>query len=141
MIVSIIGLGYIGLPTAAVLASKRVKVVGVDVNQLIVNTINKGEIHISEPELDILVREAVQNNYLKAVIKPEKADVFMVAVPTPFKGDHEPDISYVEAATRALLPTLKEGALVIVESIAIMFRKIFIFQRISSAITYIGLVY
>ena len=102
MNVCVIGLGYIGLSTAAVLASKRVKVVGVDVNQLIVNTINKGEIHISEPELDILVREAVQNNYLKAVIKPEKADVFMVAVPTPFKGNYKPDLSYIMSAAKAI---------------------------------------
>jgi len=116
MNVCVIGLGYIGLPTAAVLASKRVKVVGVDVNQLIVNTINKGEIHISEPELDILVREAVQNNYLKAVIKPEKADVFMVAVPTPFKGNYKPDLSYIMSAAKAIAKVLEKGNIVILES-------------------------
>ena len=116
MNVCVIGLGYIGLPTAAVLASKRVKVVGVDVNQLIVNTINKGEIHISEPELDILVREAVQNNYLKAVIKPEKADVFMVAVPTPFKGNYKPDLSYIKSAAKAIAKVLEKGNIVILES-------------------------
>ena len=116
MNVCVIGLGYIGLPTAAVLASKRVKVVGVDVNQLIVNSINKGEIHISEPELDILVREAVQNNYLKAVIKPEKADVFMVAVPTPIKGNYKPDLSYIKSAAKAIAKVLEKGNIVILES-------------------------
>ena len=84
MIVSVIGLGYVGLPTAAVLASKGVKVVGVDVNQNTVDIINQGNIHIIEPELDILVRKAIKDNYLTAVIKPEKADVVMVAVPTPY---------------------------------------------------------
>ena len=116
MIVSIIGLGYIGLPTAAVLASKDIKVVGVDVSQYVVDTINQGEIHIIEPGLDALVREAVQKNHLKAVINPEKADVFMIAVPTPFKGNHEPDLSYIRLAAKAIAPVLEKGNLVILES-------------------------
>ena len=116
MIVSIIGLGYIGLPTAAVLASKDIKVVGVDVSQYVVDTINQGKIHIVEPGLDTLVREAVQKNHLKAVINPEKADVFMIAVPTPFKGNHEPDLSYIRLAAKAIAPMLEKGNLVILES-------------------------
>jgi UDP-N-acetyl-D-mannosaminuronic acid dehydrogenase len=116
VIVSIIGLGYIGLPTAAVLASKGVKVVGVDVNQHAVDIINQGKIHIVEPELDILVHKAVQNNYLKAVTKPEKADVFMVAVPTPFKDNYEPDLSYIKSAAKAIAIVLERGNLVILES-------------------------
>ena len=116
MIVSIIGLGYIGLPTAAVLASKDIKVVGVDVSQYVVDTINQGNIHIIEPGLDVLVREAVQKNHLKAVINPEKADVFMIAVPTPFKGNHEPDLSYIRLAAKAIAPVLEKGNLVILES-------------------------
>ena len=116
MIVSIVGLGYIGLPTAAILASKGVKVVGVDVNQHAVDIINQGKIHIVEPELDILVHKAIQNNYLKAVTKPEKADVFMVAVPTPFKDNYEPDLSYIKSATKAIATVLEAGNLVILES-------------------------
>lgn len=114
--VVMVGLGYIGLPTAALIASKEIKVTGVDVTQSVVDTINKGEIHIVEPDLDGLVHKVVKDGYLKASTSPVEADVYLIAVPTPFKGDHEPDISYVEAATRALLPTLREGALVIVES-------------------------
>lgn len=114
--VVMVGLGYIGLPTAALIASKKINVTGVDIHQHVVDTINKGEIHIVEPDLDGLVHYVVKEGYLKASTKPVEADVYLIAVPTPFKGDHEPDISYVEAATRALLPTLKEGALVIVES-------------------------
>ena len=116
MIVSIIGLGYIGLPTAAVLASKGVKVIGVDVDQHAVDTINQGKIHIVEPELDILVHKAVQDNHLKAVTKPEKADVFMVAVPTPFKNNYEPDLSYIKSAAKAIATVLEKGNLVILES-------------------------
>jgi len=116
VIVSIIGLGYIGLPTAAVLASKGVKVVGVDINQYAVDIINQGKIHIVEPDLDILVHRAVQDNYLKAVTKPEKADVFMVAVPTPFKDNHEPDLSNIKLAAKAIAKVLERGNLVILES-------------------------
>ena len=116
MKVSIIGLGYIGLPTAAILASRKVEVVGVDVSQHAVDTINRGEIHFVEPELDILVRAAVQTGHFRATQKPEKADAFMVAVPTPFKGDHEPDLTYIEAAAKAIAPVLEKGNLVILES-------------------------
>ena len=116
MKVSIIGLGYIGLPTAAILASRKVEVVGVDVSQHAVDTINRGEIHFVEPELDILVRAAVQTGHLRATQKPEKADAFMVAVPTPFKGDHEPDLTYIEAAAKVIAPVLKKGNMVILES-------------------------
>ena len=116
MIVSVIGLGYVGLPTAAVLASKGVKVVGVDVNQNTVDIINQGNIHIIEPELDILVRKAIKDNYLTAVIKPEKADVFMVAVPTPFKNNYKPNLSYIKSAAKAIATVLEKGNLVILES-------------------------
>jgi len=114
--VSVIGLGYIGLPTAAVLASRQIKVVGVDVNQKTVDTINSGEVHIVEPELDILVRISVQTGDLIATLRPEKADAFLVAVPTPFKGDHQPDLSYIEAAVKAIAPVLEKGNVVILES-------------------------
>ena len=116
MIISVIGLGYIGLPTAAILASTKVSVIGVDVNEKVVDTINKGEIHIIEPELDALVHSAVQNGNLRATSKPEKSDVFMLAVPTPFKANYKPDLSYIESACRAIAPVLKKGNLVILES-------------------------
>lgn len=116
MIVSIIGLGYIGLPTAALLASKGVEVVGVDVNKHTVDTINQGKIHIVEPELDILVQKGIQDNYLKAVTKPEKADVFIVTVPTPIKHNYEPDLSYIKSAAKAIARVLERGNLVILES-------------------------
>jgi UDP-N-acetyl-D-mannosaminuronic acid dehydrogenase len=114
--VSVIGLGYIGLPTAAILASRKVKVVGVDVNSKAVETINRGEIHIVEPELDMLVHAAVNQGYLRATMQAEPADAFLIAVPTPFKDDHQPDLSYIEAAARAIAPVLKKGNLVILES-------------------------
>jgi len=116
VIVSVIGLGYIGLPTAAILASKEIEVVGVDVNQNAVDIINKGKIHFVEPKLDVLVHKAVSDNFLKAVTEPEKADVFMVAVPTPFKGDHKPDLSYIKSAAKAIASVLEQGNLVILES-------------------------
>jgi UDP-N-acetyl-D-mannosaminuronic acid dehydrogenase len=111
-----VGLGYIGLPTAAMLASRKIKVVGVAVHQHAVDTINRGEIHIVEPELDIIVQAAVNQGYLRATTKPEPADAFLIAVPTPFKGDHEPDLSYVEAAAKSIASVLKKGDLVILES-------------------------
>ncbi|WP_457787449.1 UDP-N-acetyl-D-mannosamine dehydrogenase [Pseudomonas sp. PL-6] len=115
--ISVIGLGYIGLPTAAVFASRKLKVIGVDVNQHAVDTINRGEIHIVEPDLDMVVHAAVTEGYLKATTKPEPADAFLIAVPTPFKGDnHDPDLSYIEAASKAIAPVLKQGDLVILES-------------------------
>jgi len=114
--ISVIGLGYIGLPTAAVLASRGINVIGVDVSQSTVDTINKGEIHIVEPDLDIAVRSTVSIGKLRATTTPEPAQAFMIAVPTPFKGDHEPDLSYIEAATKAITPVLEKGNLVILES-------------------------
>ncbi len=114
--VCMIGLGYIGLPTATVLASHGVSVIGVDVNPFAVDTINAGNIHIVEPDLDKLVKSVVEAGRLRATLKPEAADAFMIAVPTPFKGDHEPDLTYVEAATRSIAPVLKKGDLVILES-------------------------
>lgn len=114
--ISVVGLGYIGLPTAAVFASRKKKVIGVDVNEHAVTTINRGEIHIVEPDLDMVVHAAVTEGYLRATTKPEPADAFLIAVPTPFKGDHEPDLSYIEAASKAIAPVLKIGDLVILES-------------------------
>lgn len=114
--ISVIGLGYIGLPTAAMFASRKVNVIGVDVNQHAVDTINEGRIHIVEPDLDMLVSAAVTAGYLRATITPEAADAFLIAVPTPFKGDHEPDLSYIEAATKAIAPVLKKGDLIVLES-------------------------
>lgn len=111
-----IGLGYIGLPTSALIASNGVPVFGVDVNQSVVDTINRGEIHIVEPELDKIVKKAVSSGLLKAGTKAIESDVYLIVVPTPFKGDHEPDISYVEAATEGIIPLLKENDLYIIES-------------------------
>ena len=115
--ISMIGLGYIGLPTAAVFASRKIKVIGVDVNQKAVDTINRGEIHIVEPDLDMVVHAAVKEGYLRATTTPEPAEAFLIAVPTPFKGeDHEPDLSYIESAAKAIAPVLAKGNLVILES-------------------------
>ena len=114
--ISVIGLGYIGLPTAAVFASRKMKVIGVDVNSEVVETINKGEIHIVEPELDMVVRATVTEGYLHATTTPEPADAFLIAVPTPFTGDHQPDLKYIEAAAKAIAPVLKKGDLVVLES-------------------------
>ena len=113
---SVIGLGYIGLPTAAVFASRKLKVIGVDVNQKAVDTINRGEIHIVEPDLDIVVRAVVKDGFLKATKTPEPADAFIVAVPTPFKDNYAADLSYIEAACKAIAPVLTKGNLVILES-------------------------
>lgn len=119
--ISVIGLGYIGLPTAAVFASRKKKVIGVDVSQHAVDTINRGEIHIVEPELDMIVHAAVSEGYLKAVTRPEPADAFLMAVPTPFIHDpeghsHKADLKYIEAASKALAPVLQKGNLVVLES-------------------------
>lgn len=115
-IISIIGLGYIGLPTAAAFASRGVKVIGVDVNKRIVNSINHGQVHIAEPELDMIVHTAVTEGFLRATTVTEPADAFLVAVPTPFKGDYKPDLSYVESSAKSIAPVLKKGDLVILES-------------------------
>ena len=114
--ISTIGMGYIGLPTAAAFAAAGKKVIGVDINQAAVDTINQGKIHIVEPDLDDVVKTAVATGHLRATTVPEAADAFLIAVPTPFKGDHEPDVSYVEAAVRSIAPVLKQGDLVILES-------------------------
>lgn len=111
-----IGLGYIGLPTSALIAKHKTSVLGVDINPSVVEKINQGKIHIVEPELDSVVGEAVENGYLRASTKAEKGNVYLVVVPTPFKGNHEPDISFVEAATKGILPLLKKGDLYIIES-------------------------
>jgi len=113
---SVIGLGYIGLPTAATFASRGIKVIGVDVNQKAVDIINRGEIHIIEPDLDIVVRSVVQSGNLRATTTPEPADAFIVAVPTPFKDDKQPDLKYIESAAKAIAPVLRKGNLVILES-------------------------
>ena len=110
------GLGYIGLPTAALIASKGLNVTGVDISKGVVNTINEGKIHIVEPDLDGLVHHVVKQGYLKASTKPVAADVYLIAVPTPFKGNHVPDLTYVESAVKNIIPTLQKGALVILES-------------------------
>jgi UDP-N-acetyl-D-mannosaminuronic acid dehydrogenase len=114
--VSIIGLGYIGLPTAAVLASAGHEVVGVDVNPHVVEVVNRGEVHIVEPDLDGLVRGAVLSGRLRAVHAAEPADVFIIAVPTPFKNGYQPDLTYVEEAARIIAPHLRAGNLIILES-------------------------
>jgi len=114
--VVMMGLGYIGLPTAALIASRGLKVTGVDIRQQVVDTINKGQIHIVEPDLDGLVHKVVKDGDLKASTKAVEADVYLIAVPTPFKENHVPDLSYVGSAVRGIIPTLKEGSLVILES-------------------------
>ena len=111
-----IGLGYIGLPTSALIASHGTNVLGVDINQHVVDTINEGKIHIVEPDLDQIVSKAVSKGNLKAATIASAAEVYLIVVPTPFKGNHEPDISFVEAATKSVIPLLKEGDLYIIES-------------------------
>ena len=110
------GLGYIGLPTAIIAAKNGVKITGVDINAKVVETINQGKIHIVEPGLQELCEEVVKKGMLKASITPVQSDAYFIVVPTPFKGNHEPDISYVQAATEAVIPLLKEGDLYVIES-------------------------
>lgn len=107
--ISVVGLGYIGLPAAAMFASREVNVIGVDVNAQAVDIINQGKIHIVEPGLEEIVQKAVSDGFLKAVTRPEPADAFVIAVPTPFKGDHEPDTGYIEAVAKAIAPVLEKG--------------------------------
>ncbi|RYG11916.1 MAG: UDP-N-acetyl-D-mannosamine dehydrogenase, partial [Caulobacteraceae bacterium] len=114
--VSVIGLGYIGLPTAAVMAERGVNVVGVDVNQHAVDTVNRGQIHIVEPLLDLTVKAAVTSGRLRAVTAPVEADAFLIAVPTPITSEKKADMAYVMSAADALAPVLKRGDLVILES-------------------------
>lgn len=110
------GLGYIGLPTAIIAAKHGVQVTGVDINPKVVELTNQGKLHIIEPGMEEMLQEVVKNGTLHASTKPETSDAYFMVVPTPFKGNHEPDISYVEAATRAVLPFLKEGDLYVIES-------------------------
>ncbi len=114
--VVILGLGYIGLPTAALMASRGIKVHGVDVNPEVVEIINKGKIHIVEPDLAGLVKKVTEEGMLHASGKPTRANVFMIAVPTPITGRKTPDLEFVESATRMIIPYLEEGNLVIIES-------------------------
>ena len=114
--ICVVGLGYIGLPTASLLATKGFDVHGVDVNADVVETINEGRIHIVEPGLDILVRSAVHSGNLSADLQPVQADVFVIAVPTPFRDGHQPDLTYVMAATDTIAPYLRAGNIVILES-------------------------
>ncbi|MGH0801236.1 UDP-N-acetyl-D-mannosamine dehydrogenase [Bacillus cereus] len=114
--ICVMGLGYIGLPTASLLATKGFQVHGVDVNKNAVEMINSGKVHIYEPDLDILVKAAVQSGKLKASLQPEEADIFILAVPTPFKDGHKPDLAYVEAAVKTIVPVIKNGDIIILES-------------------------
>ncbi|GLO40016.1 UDP-N-acetyl-D-mannosamine dehydrogenase [Pseudomonas putida] len=114
--IAVIGLGYIGLPTAAVFASRKIKVIGVDVNLHAVEAINRGEVHIVEPDLDMLVHAAVTEGYLRATSVAEPADAFLIAVPTPFNERHEPDLSFIKSASNSIAPVLKPGDLVVLES-------------------------
>ena len=114
--ICIIGLGYIGLPSAAILANHGYNVLGVDIKQSVIDTINKGEIHIVERGLEKFVNHAVNAKTLAASLKPQESDIFIIAVPTPFKNNYEPDIKYVEDAANNIAPYLKPGNLVILES-------------------------
>lgn len=114
--ISVIGLGYIGLPTAAVFASRKIKVIGIDTNPVAVETIQRGEIHIVEPDLDMLVHAAVKEGYLRASMAPEAADAFIIAVPTPFKDGYKPDLAYIKQACHSIAQVLRPGNLVILES-------------------------
>ena len=111
-----IGLGYIGLPTAALIASRGTKVIGVDINPEVVKTINKGKVHIVEADLEALVQKVVSNGTLKAHLEYQPADAFLLSVPTPFKNNHVPDLSYIEEAAGNMAPVLEKGNLIIIES-------------------------
>lgn len=110
------GLGYIGLPTAIIASRSNINICGVDINPEVVEMTNKGQLHIVEPGLSELLKDAVNSGKLEATATPQESDVYLMVVPTPFKGNHEPDISYVELATRMVIPLLKEGDLYIIES-------------------------
>ena len=116
MKVCFMGLGYIGLPTAIIAAEHGVRVTGVDINPKVVEMTNAGRLHIIEPGLQELLQKVVESGALKASLTPEASDAYFMVVPTPFKGNHEPDISYVETATRTVIPLLKEGDLYVIES-------------------------
>lgn len=110
------GLGYIGLPTAIIAAKHGVDIVGVDINPSVVEQTNAGHLHIIEPGMEEMLQDVVKSGKLYASTTPEVSDAYFMVVPTPFKGNHEPDVSYVEAATRAVLPLLKDGDLYVIES-------------------------
>ena len=114
--ICIVGLGYIGLPSAALLANRGYQVQGVDISPEVVDTINQGDIHIVEPDLDSFVHSAVNSGHLKASLRPELADVFILAVPTPFHDGFIPNIDYVLSAAQSIAPVIKPGDLVILES-------------------------
>lgn len=114
--ICLFGLGYIGLPTATVIARQGINVIGVDICEHAVNSINAGKLHIIEPELGEVLKEVVQKGHLRATMVPEPADAFLVAVPTPFKEGHKPDLSYIQSVAKSLAPVLKKGNLVILES-------------------------
>jgi UDP-N-acetyl-D-mannosaminuronic acid dehydrogenase len=114
--ICVLGLGYVGLPTASLLATKGYSVAGVDVKQDVVDQINRGKVHIVEPDLDVMVKSAVQSGNLKAYAEAQPADIFIIATPTPFKGDHQPDLRYVFSAARGIAKVAKEGDLIILES-------------------------
>ena len=144
--ICISGLGYIGLPTAALLANRGYDVIGVDVNKKTIEIINKGKIHIVEPDLDTFVKAAVDSGRLKAKLKPELADVFFISVPTPFKNgktEHDPDMTYVECAARTISPYIKPGNIIILESTSPvgsteMIEKIFKEEGINTESIYIA---
>lgn len=114
--ICVLGLGYIGLPTASIFATNGYKVLGVDTDESIINLLKQGKIHIEEPGLKTIVQAALNSKNLMLSLKPEKADIFIIAVPTPFKGNKQPDLSYIESATQSILPYLEKGNLVILES-------------------------
>lgn len=110
------GLGYIGLPTAIIAAKHGIQIIGVDINPKVVEQTNQGRLHIVEPGIETMLKEVIDNGMLKASTTPEVCDAYFMVVPTPFKGNHEPDVSYVEAATRSVIPYLKKGDLYVIES-------------------------
>ena len=110
------GLGYIGLPTAIIAAKHGVEIAGVDINAQVVEVTNRGKLHIIEPGMEEMLREVLASGHFKAYTEPRVSDAYFMVVPTPFKGDHEPDVSFVESATRMVLPLLKEGDLYVIES-------------------------
>ena len=116
MKVNFIGLGYIGLPTAIIAAKHGIEIAGTDINPDIVKATNQGHLHIVEPDMEEMLKEVVANGNFKAYTEPQLSDAYFIVVPTPFKGDHEPDITFVEAATRSVVPFLKEGDLFVIES-------------------------
>ena len=114
--ICVLGLGYVGLPTASLLATKGYSVSGIDVKQEVVEQINQGKVHIVEPDLDVMVKSAVQSGNLKAYIEPQPADIFIIATPTPFKDNNQPDLHYVFSAAKAISKVVKDGDLIILES-------------------------